>query len=264
MKTLVPIIFYLITAICSGQQTVELSWHTSEETAKAEAEKTGKPIFMFFTAEWCHFCHTMEDETLTKPKVSQYLNENFTLLKLDYDESKDLVARYRIQGVPAMVIGDPTLKKVEKTSGFMPIDVFMAWLEMSGPKISPETIAAEKEAALQFLKDMSQSFRQGLTEDQYAAINEFYENFSKRDPQAVQFAKEQLSEEVKHNPGRFSRFLRDEKLHVRLLTANAFAKLYGKAFDYDPWDLSEENFTRLDAFLSKNNISSLLEDLIDF
>jgi hypothetical protein len=48
------------------------------------------------------------------------------------------------------------------------------------------------------------------------------------------------------------------------LTSNAFAKLYGSKFDYDPWDLSAANQTRLENFLKARKISSVMEDLLNF
>ena len=241
-----------------------LSWHTEADAAKAEAEKTSKPIFLYFTADWCHFCHKMEDDTLKTSQVSKYLKDNFVLYKIDYDANKDLVAKYRIQGVPAMLMADPTLEHVEKTSGFIPLDVFVAWAEYAAGKVSPKAIAAEQEAAKQFVIDTRNSFREGLTEHQYEAINEFYNLCAKKDTRALDFAKNHLVDEVKNHPGRFSRFLRNEKLHVRILTTNAFAKIYGSEFNFDPWDMTVENTQQLDAFLKQKNISSLLEDLINF
>lgn len=259
-----PIAVSLLLALPGPAQETELAWHTDETDAKADARATNKPLLMFFSADWCDFCRSMEKETLQQSNVANHLKENFVLLKVDHDIEKDLVARYRIRGVPAVLIGDPELQKIEPTSGFMSADEFLTWLETALPKVSSEAIEADKKAALQFAVDISRSFREGLTEDQYAAINRFYKNFANKEPDAVKFAESHLTEEIKHNPGRFARFLKNEKLHVRILTSNAFAKLYGNQFDYDPWDLSKENYARLAGFLDKNNISSLLEDLIDF
>lgn len=270
MKLSIYSVLILISYCAIGQEVepepavaVPLSWHTEEDPAKADAKSKDKPVLIYFSADWCDFCHTMDKETLKKPRVSRYLNENFILLKVDYDGNKDLVARYRVRGVPTMIIGDPQLQKTEQTSGFMPEDVFLAWAEMSIPIVSSEAIEAEKEEARDYAEELSLRFRQGLTEDQYAAINEFYESFANKEPEAVEFAKNHLTDEIKHNPGRFSRFLKNEKLQVRILTANAFAKLYGN-FEYDPWDLNKENYAQLESFLEENNISSLLEDLINF
>ena len=247
-----------------SEEVKELQWHTDETAARDEAKKLGRPVFLFFTADWCHWCHVMEEQTLTTPQVVKLLSEKFVLFKADYDQRRDLVARFRVKGVPAMVVGDPDLNHTEKSGGFMPLDVFTAWIEDAMEKVSPEAIAAAEEKARQFVIETRRSFRFGLTEQQYRAIRDFYKKCADRDPACLEFAKHQLAEEVEHNPGRFCRFLKSDKLHVRILTCNAFAKLYGSEFDYDPWDRSEENLARLDAFLEKKNVSSLLEDLIDF
>ena len=163
-----------------------------------------------------------------------------------------------------MVVADSEMENVEQSAGFMPLDVFMAWIEDAASKVSPAAIAAANEAARQYVVDTSNSFRKGLTSQQYEAIENFYKKCGQKDSLSLNFAKIHLAEEVRHNPGRFCRFLKNEKLNVRIVTTNAFAKLYGKEFDYDPWDLSPENADRLAAFLEKKKISSLLEDLINF
>ena len=257
-------ILFSASVLFAQEENVELSWHTEEAAAKEDAQKQGKPILYMFTADWCHFCKTMEKETLNKPKVSQYLDKNFVLLLVDYDTNKDLVARYGVTGVPAMLITDPQVKKVEQTAGFMPIDVFLAWAEMSAINVSTDAIAAEEKAAEQLAEQLSKRFRKGLTDDQYAAINEFYEDFARDDPSAVAFAESHLADEIKHNPGRFARFLKNEKLHIRILTTNMFAEIYGADFNYDPWDMSPDNYKNLDVFLKEKGISSLLEDLMRF
>src|SRR5688572_16624710 len=33
------------------------------------AAREGKPLMLFFTAEWCHFCHQMADEAFTDAQV---------------------------------------------------------------------------------------------------------------------------------------------------------------------------------------------------
>ncbi|MED5403840.1 MAG: DUF255 domain-containing protein, partial [SAR324 cluster bacterium] len=32
---------------------------------------------MLFSAEWCHWCHIFNEETLTEEEVYNYLNDNF-------------------------------------------------------------------------------------------------------------------------------------------------------------------------------------------
>lgn len=247
-----------------SREEVELNWHTDLTSALEEAGKLQRPVFIFFSAEWCHWCHKMEDQTLKTAKAGTYLSREFVLVKADYDVDRELVAKYRVRGVPAMVVGDSKMKHVRQSSGFMALDIFMPWIEEAAATLSPAAITKANEAARQFVVDTSQSFRKGLTDRQYEAIEQFYEKCARKDPLSLAFAKNHLAEEVRHNPGRFCRFLKSEKLNVRIVTTNAFAKLYGKEFDYDPWDLSRENADRLDAFLEKKKISSLLEDLIDF
>lgn len=246
------------------EKVKSLSWHTDEASAKTAAAETNKPIFLYFTADWCHYCHKMEKETLSTQKVSEYLNKNFVLFKVDYDNHKDLVARYRLRGVPASVLGDVELANSSQTSGFMPVEDFLTWVKKAEGEISPEVMAAQKAAIEEYVIETRRNFRTGLIADQYQSIRDFFKDCGEKEPHAIHFAKNHLIEEIKYQPDRFSRFLKHEKLHVRILMTNAFAKIYGSEFTFDPWDKSPENDQVLTAFLESKDITSLLEDLIDF
>lgn len=267
MKSILTLTLLLYFGLLNAQEEekpIALSWHTDMESARKEAADSGKPIFLYFTADWCGYCHKMEDNTLKTETVSRYLSENYVLFKVDYDNNKDLVAKYRISGVPASIISDPALENAAKTSGYMEVEPFMSWSKEAEFKVSPAAIAAAKEEAELYTQETSTSFREGLSTDQYKAIRDFFQKCADRDPKAVSFAKEHLVAEVKYQPNRFCRFLKDEKLHVRILTTNAFAQIYGSKFAYDPWDQTKESEAQLEGFLKEQNISSLLEDLIDF
>ncbi|MBN2227201.1 MAG: thioredoxin fold domain-containing protein [candidate division Zixibacteria bacterium] len=41
-----------------------------------------KPIYMFFNAEWCHYCNSMKKEMFTRPEIIKYMNEHFTCISV--------------------------------------------------------------------------------------------------------------------------------------------------------------------------------------
>ena len=42
-----------------------------------KAKKQKKPVLLSISATWCHWCHTMDRETYSNPKISAFINKNF-------------------------------------------------------------------------------------------------------------------------------------------------------------------------------------------
>jgi thiol:disulfide interchange protein DsbD len=59
------------------------------ERALAEAETTGKPVLVDFSATYCAPCKELELQTFTHPSVEPILLERFELVKIDVSEATD-------------------------------------------------------------------------------------------------------------------------------------------------------------------------------
>jgi len=86
------------------------------ERAAAEA----KPMLLFFTAEWCHFCHQMADEAFTHPQVVG-LSEHFVCVLVDADAEPDVCRQFHVTGFPTIQFlsarGAPLERMVGKKPG---------------------------------------------------------------------------------------------------------------------------------------------------
>jgi thioredoxin-related protein len=76
-----------------------VKWYTYDE-GMALGKKEKKKIFAFFTAEWCTYCIKMKKESFTDPAVSDYLNENFVSVLVDYDKESTVASKFNIRGLP--------------------------------------------------------------------------------------------------------------------------------------------------------------------
>ena len=97
-------------------QTVR--WFDSLSAAKAEAERTDRPILMNFTgSDWCPYCVKLEDEVFHQSEFEQWAANHVVLLKVDFPRKSELPAdiknqneqlraqyRHHIKGFPTVLI----------------------------------------------------------------------------------------------------------------------------------------------------------------
>ncbi len=78
----------------------------ADAQALDSALASGRPVLVDFHAAWCTFCREMERTTFREPEVVEEA-ARFVTLKVDVDHNPDLVARYRIVGVPTVLVFAP-------------------------------------------------------------------------------------------------------------------------------------------------------------
>ncbi len=94
----------------------ELKWQTDINTAVKMAEKTKKPLLLFFTgSDWCGWCIRLQKEVLKTPEFAKWAKENVILVELDYprktvqteeikQQNGELQQVFGIQGYPTVWI----------------------------------------------------------------------------------------------------------------------------------------------------------------
>ena len=89
-----------------------LPWEPFSESRLVELRRTGQPILIDFTADWCAVCKTNERLALNTAKTAEFVKAHkVACLKADYtDESPEITAwlkRFGAAGVPLVVIFPP-------------------------------------------------------------------------------------------------------------------------------------------------------------
>lgn len=98
-------VLWLMCATALGvAQTLE--WSSNLSAAKARARAESKPLLILFVLEGCPDCARME-RSLSDPRVTRAL-EPFVKVMLEFNEYRDIAARYGIAYTPTLLVYLPT------------------------------------------------------------------------------------------------------------------------------------------------------------
>jgi thiol-disulfide isomerase/thioredoxin len=96
----------LLVVLCAAlTDAQQIDWRTDYKKAGAEARETGKPLLLDFTAEWCKPCKVMETTFWVKPEIIK-LSERFVCVKINFDSSKTVAAKFGVSGIPNIIVTD--------------------------------------------------------------------------------------------------------------------------------------------------------------
>ena len=103
----------------------------------AQTQGSGKPYFLLFSAEWCHWCHEFSQQTLTQKDVADYLNQHFTNVFIDVDIHDTTYVKYRAPGVPFTVFLNPDGSLYYKYGGTLYGDDFLDVIKEVSASVGP-------------------------------------------------------------------------------------------------------------------------------
>lgn len=96
------------------------------KTEIAQAHKENKHIFLFFTADWCSWCHKMDGEVLHHEKLKDFMPEHYVVRHVK-DTERLMVRRFSVKAFPTYIILDKTGKELNRGVGYKPYASFIEW-----------------------------------------------------------------------------------------------------------------------------------------
>ena len=89
--------------------------------------QTGKPVMVFFTADWCSWCKKMKSETMPNEGV-QTMMKNYVFVYVDTDKDRASARKFGVESLPAYVITNSKEENLKSDSGFKNAETFTQWL----------------------------------------------------------------------------------------------------------------------------------------
>jgi uncharacterized protein len=109
-----------------------VDWYPWGEEAFKRAVDEDRPIFLSIGYSTCHWCHVMEHEAFSDPKIAALMNETFVNIKVDREERPDIDGIYMAVcqmmtgggGWPLTIIMTPEKKPIFATTYIPPKGAF--------------------------------------------------------------------------------------------------------------------------------------------
>lgn len=81
----------------------QIVWEPSLAEAQRKAADSGKPLVVDVGAEWCGWCKKLDKDTWPSPDVTAFTGD-FVWVKVDDDRDKSMSNKYKIQGLPTILV----------------------------------------------------------------------------------------------------------------------------------------------------------------
>lgn len=96
------LILALLAFVLEGH-TEPIRWMKYEEALEV-ADKTDKPVFIFFTSKRCPICERLEEEIFVDSEVVELLNKDYLPVRVEGEKNPKLVSKFRVLGYPTLWI----------------------------------------------------------------------------------------------------------------------------------------------------------------
>ncbi len=114
--------FLAILAVNLLTGSTKVNWGSSLTDAEKAAKSNNKPVMILFTTktgDYATVCDRMDYATINKPDIAKYINHGFNPVKLEPADNKELVTKYSVNALPAIVLLLPGSDAHIRLDGFI-------------------------------------------------------------------------------------------------------------------------------------------------
>jgi len=131
----------------ASRSTATLAWREADEEAFGEAAREGRLVLLSLQADWCHWCHVMNDTTYRDASVVARVEERFVPVRAEADARPDLAERYGLWGWPATILLTADGREIAAVRGYRDASAFLAILDRALAEPRPIDIFATPDAS---------------------------------------------------------------------------------------------------------------------
>lgn len=102
------------------QEKLHINFYEEDyESFQSELSKEKKPVFLYFTADYCFGCRQMESTTFIDSNIIQKINSEYFAYKVESAYARVLFDSFSVKAIPHIVVLDKVGKPVGSHSGWI-------------------------------------------------------------------------------------------------------------------------------------------------
>ena len=116
-----------------------IAWHEGDmDSAFAMAEESGKPLFLYWGAEWCPPCYYLKTKVFVKPEFIAK-SQDFVNVYLDGDTERAQILgeEFGVAGYPTVIVFDPAGQEIMRLPNDLPVERFTEVLDSARAMMRP-------------------------------------------------------------------------------------------------------------------------------
>ncbi len=124
-----------LSPVASVPETPKIAWMEDHAAGLALADRSGRPVLLDFTADWCAVCKELETRTFPHPEVVRKSRE-FVPIRVDATDAnaprvRALQRQYEVVGLPTVMFLTPDGEPIpgERLTEFVPPEALLAQME---------------------------------------------------------------------------------------------------------------------------------------
>jgi thioredoxin-like negative regulator of GroEL len=102
-----------------------IPWQSDFAAASELSAKSGKPMLVYITADWCSYCKKLDGEAWSNARIATAVNDGYIPVKVDGDRQPEVARQFSAQGFPWVVAVPPGKPAVAVAEGYVPPDYML-------------------------------------------------------------------------------------------------------------------------------------------